>query len=827
MFFKQKNINFTCNKVHFTISFYILLQQIYFMKKIQTFSWLGAGFMLLSLASCSNDMPVPSSGDRMTFNVSLPEDVSSRAYGDGLSATNLFVAIYESGSSDKTPMMSNFADGVKGDLIDITSLGNNKFTVSVQLVRGEEYDVVFWAQSYESSSTAYTYNAEEKTISVDYSKLVMNNEAPDAFYALENITGGSAQDKDVFLKRPFAQVNVGASDYQEYVNAAGRTIVSTSYTFSKVPTTFSLADGKAIATESDADITYEYANIPDEYETFPSSNTSIKYLSMAYILAGTESSDKGVTNVTLNIKTQINETTTGLITRNFSDVSVQTNYRTNIYGPILTNESVFNVQINPMYTYATSWTADVWDGTITAPEPDENGNYLITSANQFAGISKLWSNNALTADTKIILATDIDLNGLKWVGTIGNTPKPAQGEIVGNNHTIKGLKDGDLFTIVKNFYIHDLNLEVISTKYSPLIDQAGDNTRVENVTVKAANNNAIPYQFVSTGFGSIIGTVLASSNVTVKNCTNYADIVKPATGTSMPRTGGGIVGSVQGSGVLTISNCNNYGNITADATAGTNHIYGVGGIVGGLASGATAIITTCNNTGNIQWTTPRGFAGGILGLSGYAGNGKPNLTIKDCTNSGSITIMCPSQSGLTNPAGAQLAGGGIFGGSNSQFFNTVKNDVMKYIIDCSNTGNIRVESQAFSSTISGNSYKEKPHLYGIYAGGVVGLMTWYDITVTGCSNSGNLSVFTPEPPENIATPIQAMAGIINMYAIRSLTLTNNTVFATVTMEGNRSPLIGGIYTWTRATKETTNATFPEDAVIENNTNSTSYPVSNR
>lgn len=793
------------------------------MNKFQTLSWLGATGLLLSLASCSNDeMPVPS-GDKLTFTVSLPADAGTRAFSDGLQATNLNVAVYEAGKTGEVPLISTFPGGVNGSLVTIESAGPNKFTVTVPLARSAEYDVVFWAQSYDNDDNCpFTYNAVPQTVDVDYSKMAINNEASDAFYAKETgIEAGIAAEKDIVLHRPFAQVNIGAADYQEYTNAGGKGVTQTALTFTALPTTFDINKGTSIATENDADVTFDLTNVPVN-ETFPAENvTGVKYMAMAYVLAGSATSAEGVTDVTFTATNGAGAT----LTREYPSIPVQNNYRTNIYGRILTNINDFNVTINPIYAGATDWRPDVWDGKVSVPQQDEEGNYIIKQAGELAGLKSLVGKPGI----KVILTTDIDLNGkdLPSIGTSttnATAPKAFMGEFDGNHHTIKGITKC-LFAAAQDFNLHDLTLVAKSAVVSPVIEAAFGNSTIDNVKLKAQDGDAITFTGTSNpmpAFGGFISTVKTSANITITNCTNYANFTGPNV-----RCGGGFVGSVGSNAVVTLENCNNNGNITANGYSGptTMTSFGVGGIVGEVEGNATAYITDCNNSGNINWTAIRGFAGGIIGSSKTANANKPDFVIKDCTNSGNISIISTSQTGDTNsPQNANIAAGGIYGGGYMSWYPNYYGT--KSIINCSNTGDLHAESQAFGANLSiGSNFKGKNERYAVYAGGIVGMLKFYSISITGCNNSGNLSVVSPEPTD-ILTPMQCMAGIINTCAISGLTLTGNTVFATVTMEGNRNPIVGGLYTWTRAS-ESYNSTFPANAVIEGNVNNSSYPVSNR
>ncbi len=791
------------------------------MNKFQTLSWLGATGLLLSLASCSNDeMPVPS-GDKLTFTVSLPADVATRAFGDGLEATNLNVAIYEAGKTETAPLISTFPGGANSRLVTIESLGNNKFTVTVPLARSAEYDVVFWAQSYgnDDENTPFTYNAETQTISVNYDKMTINSELSDAFYAKESgVVAGIAQEKDVILYRPFAQVNVGAADYQEYINAGGKGITQSSLTFTALPTTFSLAEGTAIATEDDADVTFNLTDIPVG-ENFPiENNANVKYLAMAYVLAGSATSPEGVTDVTLNVTNG-----TSPLTREYTSIPVQTNYRTNIYGRILTNINDFNVTINPIYDGVVDWDPSApseWDGKTITPiediERDDEGNYLLKSASDLAALSKFTT----TPDSKFILMADVDYKGQKFTAA-GTSAKRFKGEFDGNGHKIMGIgatngkTANSIFSIVENLYVHDLNLTVNTSSSSPLIQQAYGTVRVENVTVNAAANNTIT-AYQGSYYGSIIGIAQTGSTVVINRCENNADIKG-----STISTAGGIMGTGSGQNI-SISNSTNNGNITSAAT-GTNSQIGVAGIIGSISTGK-ANISNCINTGDINYTASRGYAAGILGSTGSGTSGE-DITISKCRNSGNITMLSNQQSnGQSTQKLAVVVAAGIYGGTTTGSYTS---KAIKTITGCTNTGNISSTSLSLGNAGSTNEIKAMPQYAGVYSAGIVGFVRYCGLAATGNTNSGNIYVASAEATTYM-TPFSAAAGIVNTIGVCSINLSDNTCTSAATITGNDNPLVGAIYTWDNVAKDTKlPQTFPSDAVVEGNVNSTSYPVSNR
>lgn len=299
------------------------------MKKSLLF--LAAGAML-SMASCSNEEVLNSvEGDgNVVFTVSLPgEGYGSRAFSDGLSADKLVYAVYDANS---------------GNLVttDSKTFGNALSTnVSLTLANGKSYKIAFFAYN-PAGEKIYGFNTDDKTITIDYSKMGAEYNANDydAFYKLEEIeTVTGPLQRTVTLTRPFAQVNWGTRDLAEdavkaeYGDVAAN--LTTKVTFSEVYGGFNMLDGSMVGDAKS--VTFEAAYRPDaSKEAFPVQPDTYKYLSMAYILVPAE---QRLIDAELTPMAGENENQAVKV----SNLPVQANYRTNIYGALLTNPLDFEI----------------------------------------------------------------------------------------------------------------------------------------------------------------------------------------------------------------------------------------------------------------------------------------------------------------------------------------------------------------------------------------------------------------------------------------------------------------------------------------------------
>ncbi|UKI25094.1 MAG: hypothetical protein L6U61_13170 [Bacteroidales bacterium] len=284
----------------------------------------------LLVTSCNDEMDNGlKTGDEgtVTFTAQLPSEMGTRAFADGLTAKHLQYAVYEAGQS--TPLK---VFGDETTVVGEAEMVNLKKSVTLKLTSGKSYDVIFWADA--TTDSPYTFNPASREVSVDYSKVNNNSDNCDAFFKKETITVSGNQSVDVKLTRPFAQVNIGTDDF-DAAKASGLEVTQTEVV-AKAFATLNLATGE-VADEADRTFTMKAIPTASDGE-FPVAG-GYKYLSMDYLLVG---ADKATVDVVFNYG--------GPQNRTFTNVPVQRNYRTNIYGSLLTNATDFNVVIEPAFS---------------------------------------------------------------------------------------------------------------------------------------------------------------------------------------------------------------------------------------------------------------------------------------------------------------------------------------------------------------------------------------------------------------------------------------------------------------------------------------------
>lgn len=545
------------------------------MKKI--FSIFAASLMLFA-ASCSTEKFDEPKGDgNVTFTVQLPAGLQSRAIGDGTTATKLYVAAYEAGT---TAPLSVAPGTTPVDMSNLTA------TVTLQLVTGKTYDLVFWAQA---ADAPYAFTPNGRTVAMNYGTAPANAENRDAFFYIWNdFTVTGPMNETVTLKRPFAQLNFATSDWDAAV-ASGLNVATTSVEVKQLLPTLNLDNGLAEGTP--VDVTFTDAALPGESITI--GGNAYKYLALNYLLMD-------ATRSTVDVKLTAKESASDLRVLEVSSVPVQRNYRTNIYGNLLTSTTTYNVEIEPNFN-APDNDYMVWDGRTVETPTVVNNVVTITKPSQWAALRNVAGIENYTVE----LAADLDFGNQILKGQI--CPK----EFDGKGYTMKnmilahgdsdysiGLFQGDaslssISKTIKNVTIENVKIDCTNPDqgYAGVLfgDIQSQDLSIEGVTVKNADVKGVCAD------GALVGFVASGKTISINNCTvansriyNYA-VDKES----------GFVGGLVGRVVGTAEGSNNaLTDVTIDgfyaARRGSASVDAVAGVSGSSTLTATETNVTVN-----------------------------------------------------------------------------------------------------------------------------------------------------------------------------------------------------------------------------------------
>ena len=150
---------------------------------------------VLFTASCAKEdisSSIAGGEVEVTFTASLPE-LGTRAFGNGENADILFYNIYEAGTEN---ILTDLCGSVESD--------TGVFNVHIVLLKGMQYDLVFWAQNKDCGY----YALEGKKVTAVYEGKNANDDVRDAFYNfIPNFNPANPETTSFALHRPFAQLH--------------------------------------------------------------------------------------------------------------------------------------------------------------------------------------------------------------------------------------------------------------------------------------------------------------------------------------------------------------------------------------------------------------------------------------------------------------------------------------------------------------------------------------------------------------------------------------------------------------------------------------------
>ena len=270
------------------------------------------------MMSCNDEMALSEETVEVSITAELEGVANTRANGEStLSVNNVVCAVFENGEEIR---------GLRKTITDMSQL-----TYSPRLIKGRNYQVVFWAMRNDN------YNVTDMTC-ITRSATGSDDEADyDAFTATSAVTVDNAEPKRVSLTRPLAQLNIGitAEDWTTASDIFDQTpkTCTISYTAKDA---FNALEGVAVG--NDAEVVRTVAASGNDLTV---GNVTYKHLGSCYVLMAED--NKTNLDLTLSVLDQSAQNIREDVQIQY--VPFQRNYQTNLVGGLLTGTVTYNVSI--------------------------------------------------------------------------------------------------------------------------------------------------------------------------------------------------------------------------------------------------------------------------------------------------------------------------------------------------------------------------------------------------------------------------------------------------------------------------------------------------
>lgn len=284
--------------------------------------------------SCDKADSLDSAKDfgNVNIKVGISNAIYTKAISDGKTVDCLMYAVF---AEDGELVLSK---SIKSEINNLS----NGYEMSVTLPAGNRYKAVFWAQN--GACKAFNVS-DDMIVDVDYTG-ANNDETMDAFFGVTELFSLKDSEVSVTLKRPFAQVNVGAFPFDwEYAKEFHKLEATLSGSkISGVPNTLNLLTGEV---SGSTDVEFAAADMPSENLMVDVDcngiNESYTYLSMSYILASDEYTSHAMS---FTFADKFGYTAT---LNKDEEIDVRRNYRTNIVGQVLTDNGELDIVFDSMF----------------------------------------------------------------------------------------------------------------------------------------------------------------------------------------------------------------------------------------------------------------------------------------------------------------------------------------------------------------------------------------------------------------------------------------------------------------------------------------------
>lgn len=281
--------------------------------------------MPLLFVSCVNDgLALSDEAVQVSFRASVPSALETRGSSD-LTVNKIVCAVFE--NDVEIPALRQ--------TLDIVSGKDPVFTPS--LIKGRTYDIVFWAMKDDA------YNVSDMTAIVrNTSPAATLTEADyDAFTESVEVTvTDAAATEEVTLVRPFAQLNIGVTeaDWNSVKDSFGMTPKTIKVSL-KGKNIYNALTGAAAG--DDTSITY---GLDVSGADLAVSGTTYRSIAMCYVLP--EASKENF-DITFSIYAAQDKAIRENV--KISSVPLESNYRTNVVGGLLTGTVSYTIKIEDSF----------------------------------------------------------------------------------------------------------------------------------------------------------------------------------------------------------------------------------------------------------------------------------------------------------------------------------------------------------------------------------------------------------------------------------------------------------------------------------------------
>ena len=291
------------------------------------------GALVLAAVSCQKASEVLPGKGNVVFTVEAP-GAATKAIGDGENVDIVHYEIYKKEANHK-----NSINGGQPLIKGYTKVIGKTANLTLNLLQDQDYVALFWAHVDAQGGQIYD-TKDLRKVGVSYTveggkKSALANDEDRAAFCQRHpfSTHEKVNSEKVYLVRPFAQINLGTT--QESLNLDYPITLQKSHMYiDGVANVFNV--NKMEATKDVTYVDYAYNDVPKQFLTV--GTTEYAYAGMNYILVP---ANKSNVKLTYDIMTDV-----GTVNRTVVDVPVKMNYRTNLLGNLLTQETKIEIVVD-------------------------------------------------------------------------------------------------------------------------------------------------------------------------------------------------------------------------------------------------------------------------------------------------------------------------------------------------------------------------------------------------------------------------------------------------------------------------------------------------